>query len=131
MQVNMGIIKVEVSLPEAAQAIEEFGRNRIQAFEAITSELKTAVGRAFNSLLQTEMTLFLGKAEQSGNQGTVTRSGSTRSRGSAVFASGCPRTARASSRVRSSYLANRSTRDSKRTWPYCIWRDFRPERWRW
>ena len=68
MQLKMGIIKVEVSLPEAAQAIEEFGRNRIQAFEAITSELKTAVGNAFNHLLQTEMTLFLGKPEQSGNK---------------------------------------------------------------
>jgi len=68
MELKMGIIKVEVSLPEAAQAIEEFGRNRIQAFEAITSELKTAVGNAFNHLLQTEMTLFLGKPEQSGNK---------------------------------------------------------------
>lgn len=68
MKLKMGIIKVEVSLPEAAQAIEEFGRNRIQAFEAIASELKTAVGNAFNHLLQTEMTLFLGKPEQSGNK---------------------------------------------------------------
>lgn len=68
MELKMGIIKVEVSLPEAAQAIEEFGRNRLQAFEAITSELKTAVGNAFNHLLQTEMTLFLGKPEQSGNK---------------------------------------------------------------
>lgn len=68
MQLNMGIIKVEVSLPEAAQAIEEFGRNRIRAFEAISSELKSAVGNAINHLLQTEMTLFLGKPEQSGNK---------------------------------------------------------------
>ena len=68
MQVNMGIIKVEVSLPEAAQAIEEFGRNRILAFEALTSELKSAVSKAINLLLQTEMTLFLGKPEQSGNK---------------------------------------------------------------
>ena len=68
MQVNMGIIKIEVSLPEAAQALEEFGRNRVQAFEAITSELKSAVSNAFNNLLQAEMTLFLGKPEQSGNK---------------------------------------------------------------
>ncbi len=68
MELRMGIIKVEVSLPEAAQAIEEFGRNRIQAFEVITSELKTAVGHTFNHLLQTEMSIFLGKPEQSGNK---------------------------------------------------------------
>lgn len=68
MQVNMGIIKVEVSLPEAVQALEEFRANRIRAFEAITTELKHAVGSAINNLLHTEMTLFLGKPEQSGNK---------------------------------------------------------------
>lgn len=68
MHVDMGIIKVEVSLPEATQAIEEFRRNRIQAFEALSSELKSAVGNAVSTLLQMEMTLFLGKPDQSGNK---------------------------------------------------------------
>jgi putative transposase len=68
MNVNMGIIKVEVSLPEAVQAIEEFRTNRVRAFEAITGELKHAVGNAISHLLHTEMTLFLGKPEQSGNK---------------------------------------------------------------
>lgn len=68
MNVNMGIIKVEVNLPEAIQAIEEFRKNRIKAFESMTAELKQAVGSAVNTLLQTEMTLFLGKPEQSGNK---------------------------------------------------------------
>lgn len=68
MQVSMGIIKVEVNLPEAVQAIEEFKRNRIRAFESITFELRNAVGKAISNLLQTEMTLFLGKSEQSGNK---------------------------------------------------------------
>jgi putative transposase len=68
MNVNMGIIKIEVNLPEAVQAIEEFRRNRIRAFEVIGTELKAAVGGAINHLLQTEMTLFLGKSEQSGNK---------------------------------------------------------------
>ena len=68
MYVNMGIIKVEVSLPEAVQAIEEFRTNRVRAFEAITSEVRSAVGSAISHLLQTEMTLFLGKPEQSGNK---------------------------------------------------------------
>ena len=68
MYVNMGIIKVEVSLPEAVQAIEEFRMNRVRAFEAIASEVRNAVGSAFSHLLQTEMTLFLGKPEQSSNK---------------------------------------------------------------
>jgi len=68
MHVNMGIIKVEVSLPEAVQAIEEFRANRVRAFEAMTSELKSAVGSAISNLLHTEMTLFLGKADQSDNK---------------------------------------------------------------
>lgn len=68
MNVNMGIIKIEVNLPEAVQAIEEFRQNRVRAFEAIGMELKTAVGSAISQLLHTEMTLFLGKPEQSGNK---------------------------------------------------------------
>lgn len=68
MQVSMGIIKIEVSLPEAVQAIEEFGQNRARAFEAISTELRSAVGGAINTLLHTEMTLFLGKPEQSSNK---------------------------------------------------------------
>ena len=68
MHVNMGIIKVEVSLPEAVQAIEEFRTNRVRAFEAMTSELKSAVGNAISTLLHTEMTLFLGKSDQSDNK---------------------------------------------------------------
>lgn len=68
MQLGMGIIKVEISLPEAAQALEAFKRNRIQAFEAMATELKSAVSGAINGLLNTEMTIFLGKPEQSGNK---------------------------------------------------------------
>lgn len=40
MQLNMGIIKLEVSLPEAVRSIEEFKRDRMKAFEAIASEVK-------------------------------------------------------------------------------------------
>ena len=55
MNVNMGIIKVEVNLPEAVQAIEEFRKNRAKAFESIATELKQAVGGAIEVLLQTEI----------------------------------------------------------------------------
>jgi putative transposase len=68
MQVNMGIIKLEVSLPEAVQALEEFRRNRVKALEAISTEVRSAVSSAVNQLLHTEMTVFLGKPEQSGNK---------------------------------------------------------------
>lgn len=68
MDVNMGIIKIEISLPEAVQAIEAFRHNRIRAFESIHTELRAAVGGVFNHLLRTEMTIFLGKPEQSGNK---------------------------------------------------------------
>ena len=68
MDRTMGIIKVEVSLPEALRAIEEFKRNRVKAFETITGEVRTAVMHAFNQLLRVEMSLFLGKSEQSDNK---------------------------------------------------------------
>jgi putative transposase len=68
MELGMGIIKVEISVPEATQALEAFRRNRIQAFESLATELKSAVSRAVNNLLHTEMTIFLGKPEQSGNK---------------------------------------------------------------
>jgi putative transposase len=59
---HMGIIKVEVSIAEAAQAIEEFRANRRKALETFSTEIKQAVSEAFNNLLRTEMTFFLGKS---------------------------------------------------------------------
>ena len=64
----MGIIKIEVSLPEATRAIEEFRRNRVKAFENIAIEVRGAVSGAINQLLQTEMTLFLGRPDQERNK---------------------------------------------------------------
>lgn len=68
MTLDMGIIKLEVSLPEAVKAIEEFRKNRIRALDAIGAEIKSAVGTALNQLLKSEMTLFLGKPDQAGNK---------------------------------------------------------------
>lgn len=65
---NMGIIKVEVNIPEAVKAIEEFRTNRKQAFATVTREIRSAVAQTFNQLLHTEMTLFLGKPDQAGNK---------------------------------------------------------------
>src|ERR1017187_3729565 len=68
MTLDMGIIKIEVSLPEAVQALEEFRKNRIHALDVISSEIRTAVASAFNTLLKTEMSLFLGHPDQAGNK---------------------------------------------------------------
>jgi putative transposase len=68
MQLEMGMIKLEVNLPEIHQAVEEFKKNRIKAFETITNEVKSVISNTFNELLQAEMTLFLGKPEQCENK---------------------------------------------------------------
>jgi putative transposase len=68
MQSDMGIIKVEVSVPEAIRALEQFRENRLKAFDSLTTEVREAVGNAIDNLLHTEMSLFLGKPDQSDNK---------------------------------------------------------------
>lgn len=68
MQFRMGIIKVEVKIPELVQALESFKENRIQALEVLTHEIRKGVGDFMNTLLQTEMDLYLGTPDQSSNK---------------------------------------------------------------
>lgn len=68
MNIEMGIIKLEVNLSEATQALEQFKQNRLKALEAISQEVKVVVSHAVNQLLHAEMTVFLGKSEQQGNK---------------------------------------------------------------
>lgn len=68
MELRVGIIKLEVSLPEAAVAIEEFKNNRLRALEKISGEVRWAVSHALNQLMKAEMTLFLGKPDQRDNK---------------------------------------------------------------
>lgn len=68
MKMDMAIIKLQVSVPEAVKAVTEFKQNRVKALEAITVEVKAAVSSAFNGLLNAEMSLFLGEPEQSDNK---------------------------------------------------------------
>lgn len=68
MKIGMGIIKVEISLPEAAKALEEFRREPKRTFELITNEIKAAVSNLFDQLLQTEMSIFLGHPDQKNNK---------------------------------------------------------------
>lgn len=65
---DMGIIKIEINLSELTQAVELFQKNRRQALEGLGKEIREGVSRFFNQLLHTEMTLFLGKADQTLNK---------------------------------------------------------------
>ena len=68
MQMDMGIIKFEISLAEATKAITEFKQNRSKAFEGIAHEVRAAVGSALHSLVNAEMSLFLGEPDQLDNK---------------------------------------------------------------
>lgn len=65
---GMGIIKIEVNLAELTEAVESFRVNRRQSLEHLGKEIREGVSRFFNQLLHTEMTLFLGKPDQSFNK---------------------------------------------------------------
>lgn len=68
MMVSMGIVKVEISVPEAVAAIEAFRRERKAALAQLSQEVKEAVKGALQTLLQAEMALFLGQPEQAENK---------------------------------------------------------------
>jgi transposase-like protein len=64
----MGIIKVEIKVPELVKAIENFRENRVQALDLFTNEIKESVSQLFHQLLQTEMEIFLGAPDQKDNK---------------------------------------------------------------
>ena len=68
MKLQMGIIKIEIKIPELVKAVETFRENRMNALEHLTSEIKGEVSQLFNKLLQTEMELFLGSPDQKDNK---------------------------------------------------------------
>ena len=68
MTIQMGIIKVEIKIPELVKAVEVFKENNRKLFEVIGSEIKSSVSNTLNQLLQTEMDLFLGQPDQSSNK---------------------------------------------------------------
>jgi transposase-like protein len=68
MQLRMGILKVEIKIPELVKAIEVFKENRLAALEHLTVEVKNGVSEMFNQLLQAEMAVFLGAPDQSDNK---------------------------------------------------------------
>lgn len=68
MTLSMGIIKVEIKIPELVKAVDIFRNNNQKLFEMITTEIKSSVSNTVNQLLQTEFDLFLGSADQSTNK---------------------------------------------------------------
>ena len=50
------------------QALEGFKENRATALETLTNEIRHGVSDFFNAVLQAEMDLFLGRADQSSNK---------------------------------------------------------------
>lgn len=68
MKLEMGIVKVEIKVPELVKAVEVFKENNQRLFELISSEIKTSVSKTIDQLLQTEFDLFLGNPDQSTNK---------------------------------------------------------------
>lgn len=64
----MGIIKIEIKVPELVRAIEAFKENRLAALDILAGEVRNSVSQMFNQILQTEMDVFLGRPDQSGNK---------------------------------------------------------------
>lgn len=68
MQLRMGIVKVEIKVPALVKALEKFKENRLTALESLSTEIQSSVSEFFNSLLQTEMDVFLGEPDQALNK---------------------------------------------------------------
>lgn len=65
---DMGIIKVEINLPELRAAIAGVEQGRRKFFELLGGELKAAAASAIEQLIKSEITLFLGKSSESDNK---------------------------------------------------------------
>jgi putative transposase len=65
---DMGIIKVEVNLPELKEVITNLKEKRNELFELLTTELRSAASHAITQLMNAEMTFFLGKSEELSNK---------------------------------------------------------------
>ena len=64
----MSVIKLEIRLSEIPSAIAAFKKNRKNALDLFSEEIRKAVSRGFNQLLSTEIDLFLGNESEVGNK---------------------------------------------------------------
>ena len=67
-QKKRSIVKVDIRLPEAIDAIQEFKKNRVAALGEFSRELKKSTRDFFEALVAAEFSAFLGQEEQSGNK---------------------------------------------------------------
>ena len=65
---TMSIIKFQVSIPEAVKAIAKFKEDRLRALDQLSDDVRLTVGDTLNHLLNIEMCLFLGEADQADNK---------------------------------------------------------------
>lgn len=64
MENFMSIVKTEINVPEAVSALQKFKANRRKAFEDLSSDIRISVELVINELLNTEMNIYLGEADQ-------------------------------------------------------------------
>jgi len=64
----MSIIKFQISVPEAVKAIAKFREDRLKAMDQFSEEIRLTIGETLNHLLNVEMSLFLGEADQADNK---------------------------------------------------------------
>ena len=64
MDEQEALIRIDVRLPALAQ----FAKNRLHAFDVLTSGLRESVSKCVSRILETEMSLFLGGVEQANNK---------------------------------------------------------------
>ena len=67
MEAYMSIIKVEIRIPEAVKAIKKFKENRLEALNQLSEEFKKSIADGVNDLLNAELDLYLGQAENIDN----------------------------------------------------------------
>ena len=63
------MVRLTVSLP----AVTAFAKNRLAAFDALTNGMRHTVAGCINSLLSSEISVFLGTAGQESNKRNGTR----------------------------------------------------------
>lgn len=73
---DMGIIKVEINFPELKEAVTNLRVGKKSFFELLAKEVKGAAASTIESVLNSEMTVFLGKPSEKDNKrnGSKTRS---------------------------------------------------------
>jgi putative transposase len=62
------LLRVDVSIPAVRETLQLFAANRVQAWERFSTVVREAVADGVNQLLDAEITLFLGRADQVENK---------------------------------------------------------------